>query len=66
MFFSPKALLDYDFNQEVLMVTTIFPSPPGPLSGLLSLFCMENYFVIEFPLCGGEIGPLSMFADLGH
>ena len=48
------------------MVTTIFPPPPGPREGLLSSSCMEDYFVIEFPVCGGEIGPLSMLADLGH
>ena len=40
------------------MVTTSFPPPPGPLKGLLSLSCMEDYFVIEFPVCGGEIGSL--------
>ena len=40
------------------MVTTIFPPPPGPLIGLLSPSCMEDYFVIEFPVCGGEIGSL--------
>ena len=40
------------------MVTTIFPPPPGPLKGLLSPSCMEDYSVIEFPVCGGEIGSL--------
>ena len=60
MVFSPKALPDCDFNQEVLLVTTIFPPPPGPLRGLLSPSCIEDYFVIEFPVCGGEIGPLGI------
>ena len=27
---------------------------------------MENYSVIELPVCGGETGPLTLFADLGH
>ena len=66
MVFSPKVLPDCDFNQEVLLVTTIFPPPPGPLRGFLTPSCMEDYFVIEFPVCGGEIGPLSMSADMGH
>ena len=66
MVFSPKILPDCDFNQEVLLVTTIFPPPPGPLRGFLSLSCMEDYFVIEFPVCGGEIGPLGMLTNLGH
>ena len=66
MVFSPKALPDCDFNQEVLLVTTIISPPSGPLRGFLLLFCIEDYFVIEFPVCGGEIGPLSMYADLGH
>ena len=42
------------------MVTTIFPPPPSPLIGLLSQSCMEDYFVIEYPVCGGEIGPLDI------
>ena len=66
MVFSPKALPDCDFNQGVLLVTTIFPPPPGTPSGFLPPFCMESYFVIEFPICGGEIGPLSMSAYMGH
>ena len=40
------------------MVTTIFLPPPGPLKGLLSPSCMEDNCVIEFPVCGGEIGTL--------
>ena len=43
------------------MVTTIFPPPPGPREGLLSPSCMEDYFVIEFPVCGGEIGSLTLY-----
>ena len=66
MVFSPYMLPDSDFNQEMLMVTTIFPPPPNPLRGFLSPSCMEDNPVIEFPVCGGEIGPLSMFANLGH
>ena len=66
MVFSPKALRDCDFNQGVLLATTIFPPPPGTPSGFLPPFCMESYFVIEFPICGGEIGPLSMSAYMGH
>ena len=61
MVFSPKALPDCDFNQGVLLVTT-----PGTPSRFLPPFCMESYFVIEFPICGGEIGPLSMSAYMGH
>ena len=55
MVFSPEALPDCNFNQEVLLVTTIIPPSPGPLRGFLSLSYMEDYFVIEFPVCGGEI-----------
>ena len=43
-----------------------FPPPPGPLRGILALSCMEDYFLIEFSVCGGDIGPLSIFTDLGH
>ena len=43
-----------------------FPPPPGPLRGFLTLSYMEDYFVIEFRVYGGEIGPLSMSTDLGH
>ena len=44
-----------------------FPPPPGPLiRGFLSSFYMENYSTIELPVCGGETGPLTLFADLGH
>ena len=43
-----------------------FPPPPGPLRGFLALSCMEDYFLIEFSVCGGDIGPLSIFTDLGH
>ena len=35
MVFSPKALPDCDFNQGVLLVTTIFPPPPGTPSRFL-------------------------------
>ena len=66
MVFSPKALSDCNFNKEVLLFTTIFPPPSGPHRGFLPSSCMEDYFAIEFPVCGGEIGPLSMSADLGH
>ena len=66
MVFSHKELPDCNFNQEVLLITTIFPPPPGPLRGFLPPSYMEDYFVIEFPVYGGEIGPLRMSADLGH
>ena len=49
------------FQSKSVLVTTIFPPPPGPLRGFLSLSCMEDYFVIEFPVCAGEIGPLTLF-----
>ena len=40
------------------MVTTIIPPPSGPLKGLLSPSYSSDYCVIEFPVCGGEIGSL--------
>ena len=43
-----------------------FPPPPGPLRGFLASSCIEDYFVIEFSVCGGEIGPLSLSTDLSH
>ena len=66
MVFLPKVLPDCNFNEEVFLVTTIFQPPPGPLKGFLPPSCMEDYFVIEFPLYCGKIGPLSISADLGH
>ena len=42
------------------------PSTTRPTWGLLLSSCMEDHFVVEFPVCGGEVGPLSMLADLGH
>ena len=66
MVFSPKVLPDCNFNQSVLLVTTIFPLSPSELKQFVSPSCMEDYFVIEFPACGGEIGLLNISADLGH
>ena len=42
------------------------PLPPGPLRGFLPPSGMEDYFVIEFSVYGGNIGPLSMSTYLGH
>ena len=57
-----KLLPDCNFNQEIPFPTSTRPT----LRGFLSLFCMENYSAIELPVYGGESGPLTLFADLGH
>ena len=65
-YFHQKCYLIVISIKELILVTTIFPPPPGPLRGFLTLSCMEDYFMIELSVCGGEIGPLSMSTDLGH
>ena len=43
-----------------------FPPQPGPLRGYLTPSCMEDYFVVEFLVSGGETEPLSLSIDLGY
>ena len=43
-----------------------FQPPSGPLKGLLPLSYMENYFLVEFSINGGETLPLSKSTDMGH
>ena len=63
MVFSTEALPDFNFNQEVLLVTNLLLSSylhPANSRQFLPPSCLKDYFGIEFPVCGGEIGPLSI------
>ena len=54
-----KPLPDCDFNQEICWLIP-FPTSTRPTQRI----SMEEYFVMEFSVCGGEFGPLSLSTDL--
>ena len=61
----PTLLPDCDFKSGSIVGLTIPTSTRPTIRGFLSLFYMETYSLIEFPICGSETGPLTLFADLG-